>query len=46
VKTVVDLHRGDILVESNEGEGSRFIVSIPAPPVLSAALNIPEKLEL
>jgi signal transduction histidine kinase len=46
VKTVVDLHRGDILVESNEGEGSRFIVSIPAPPILSAALNIPEKLEL
>jgi two-component system OmpR family sensor kinase len=30
VKMVVDLHRGDVAVESREGEGSRFIVRLPA----------------
>lgn len=30
VKAYVDLHHGDIRVESNEGEGSRFFISLPA----------------
>jgi two-component system OmpR family sensor kinase len=29
VKTVIDLHRGHVLLESEEGKGSRFIVKIP-----------------
>ncbi|HXC26465.1 MAG TPA: ATP-binding protein [Stellaceae bacterium] len=29
VKTAIDLHRGEISVESKEGKGSRFIVEIP-----------------
>lgn len=30
VKACVDLHHGDIRVESNEGEGTRFFISLPA----------------
>lgn len=30
VKAYVDLHHGDIRVESNEGEGTRFFISLPA----------------
>lgn len=30
VKVYVDLHHGDIRVESNEGEGTRFFISLPA----------------
>jgi signal transduction histidine kinase len=30
VKTVIDLHRGDVWVESEEGNGSRFTVRLPA----------------
>lgn len=30
VKAYVDLHHGDICVESNEGEGTRFFISLPA----------------
>lgn len=30
VKAYVDLHHGDIRVESNEGEGTRFLISLPA----------------
>lgn len=30
VKAYVDLHHGDIRMESNEGEGTRFFISLPA----------------
>lgn len=30
VKAYVNLHHGDIRVESNEGEGTRFFISLPA----------------
>jgi len=32
VKMVVDLHGGDIVVESQEGKGARFIVRLPIKP--------------
>ncbi len=31
VRMVVDLHAGQITVDSREGEGSRFVVSLPRP---------------
>jgi two-component system OmpR family sensor kinase len=41
VKTVVNLHHGDVSVKSREGEGSRFLVRLPAgqqpPPAQSFA---------
>jgi signal transduction histidine kinase len=30
VRSIVDLHKGTIIVESTEGEGSRFILRLPA----------------
>jgi two-component system, OmpR family, sensor kinase len=42
VKTVVDLHGGDVLVKSEENKGSRFIVRLPAiagTPVVEATLQ-------
>ena len=39
VKMVVDLHSGDIVVESKEGEGSRFTMTLPValPPRVETA---------
>jgi two-component system OmpR family sensor kinase len=49
VKMVIDLHRGDVAVESREGEGSRFTVRLPAnlatknasPEPLAPAASLP-----
>jgi signal transduction histidine kinase len=30
VKYVAELHRGEVLVESEEGKGSRFTLRLPA----------------
>jgi len=36
VRHVVGLHRGEVRVESEEGEGSTFVVRLPAGPPLAA----------
>ncbi len=36
VKKAVDLHKGDIRVESRSGEGSRFTVTLPIRPLVPA----------
>jgi signal transduction histidine kinase len=39
VKMVTDLHGGEISVESQEGEGSRFTVRLPTRPAAAAPLD-------
>jgi len=34
VKSIVDMHRGTILVESRVGKGSRFVVTLPRDPTV------------
>jgi two-component system OmpR family sensor kinase len=35
VETIVNLHKGTIVLDSREGEGSRFIIRLPAQPAFS-----------
>jgi len=41
VKTVIDLHHGDVSLESEEGKGSRFVVKIPG--VLPSPSTAPQR---
>ena len=43
-KTFIDLMGGDIVVESNEGEGSKFTIVIPFHKSLEAQVKVEEKL--
>jgi two-component system, OmpR family, sensor kinase len=44
VKTVIDLHHGDVSVESEENRGSRFTVAIPAIAIARKALATHQQL--
>lgn len=46
VKMVVDLHGGDITVESREGSGSRFTVRLPIKPPQAADRPHPPSIEM
>jgi signal transduction histidine kinase len=41
VKVVVELHHGEVAVESREGEGSRFTVRLPANLAAKSAAPAP-----
>ena len=44
VKTVLDLHQGDVSMDSEEGKGSRFVVRLPALTTAREALEAPQQL--
>lgn len=46
VKRIVERNEGDIRVESSPQEGSRFIVTMPAPPEGSTSFNNTEEVHL
>jgi two-component system OmpR family sensor kinase len=46
VKTVIDLHRGDVCVDSEVGKGSCFTITIPISPTNHESLSTSEQLEL
>ncbi|MCA8920030.1 MAG: hypothetical protein KDB32_13195, partial [Planctomycetes bacterium] len=46
VKRIVERNEGDIRVESSPQEGSRFIVTMPAPPEGSTSFNNTQEVHL
>ncbi len=45
VKMVIDLHGGHVAVDSREGEGARFTITLPIKGALSPKLDAPAGLE-
>jgi len=39
VKRLAELHGGDVSVESTEGEGSRFAITLPVEPITAATMH-------
>ena len=47
VKTIIDLHEGSIMLDSREGEGSRFTLRLPSSSMDSwESVPAPRQLEL
>jgi two-component system OmpR family sensor kinase len=47
VKTIIDLHQGSIMLDSREGEGSRFTLRLPASSMdCPESVRVPRQLEL
>ena len=46
VRSIVDMHGGNILVESRVGEGSRFVVELPRDPRLVAGTPAAEQADV